>query len=396
MKTYFRIAAIAVLACFAAAAFAEAPHVDNPDTPRDGVVDYAFEVDWRAGGIDDEENLFGVIVQALADEEGNLYLLDNQLSNVTVFSPEGERLRELSREGDGPGESRRPNDLLFLPGGKLGLMQIFPGKIVQIDREGTPAGEFDYGAGGGFAVLVRGKCAGDNVVLAGIDQNFAQGKLTQTYFLRGFTPDGAKVADYVAKDNEMNFAAMVLDEVAVDWVWGRFDVADDGSVVVAPERNTYRFEVRAADGTLLRSFGRAHQPLPRDEADTARATALLEAQGRNYPAMPEIVVADTEPDITGVRVMPDGEIWVLTSRGSRDLEDGVMAVWDVFDAGGVFVRRARILAEGDATTDGMFLIDGERAVIVLSLVNTLMSTMGAEGEEEAEPMEVVSGRLVRR
>ena len=161
---------------------AEAPHRENSDAPRDGVVTYRLDEQWRVGGLDDEENLFGVITQVLTDDDGNVYLLDQQLSEVAVLSPEGERIATLSREGDGPGESRRPNDMFFLPDGNIGMIQIFPGKIVQIDREGNPAGNFpfqsgDPTAGAGFSVLVRGKSLGGNIVLVGIEQSFSAGML---------------------------------------------------------------------------------------------------------------------------------------------------------------------------------------------------------------------------
>ena len=93
---------------------ASAPHTDNDGEPRDGIVDYTLDVQWRAGGLDDDENLFGVIMQALADEDGNLYLLDNQLSEVAVFSSAGERIATLSREGDGPGETRFPVHVVWM------------------------------------------------------------------------------------------------------------------------------------------------------------------------------------------------------------------------------------------------------------------------------------------
>ncbi len=382
-------------------ALAAVPHQDNGAEPRDGVIDYTLEVQWRAGGMDDTDNLFGVIVQALADEDGNLYLLDSQLSEVAVLSPEGERIATLSREGDGPGESRRPNDMIFLPENRIGLMQVFPGKIVQIDRQGNPAGTFpvssaDPTAGSGFSVLVRGKCAGGNIVLVGIDQAFAQGMLDQTYFMRGYAADGTVVAEYAAKKAQQNFANMTLDEVGVDWVWTRWDVADDGTVVVAPNRNEYTVQVFETDGTLKRTFGRAYEPLPRNEDDSFRARSMLEAQGRNYPVMPQITITDTEPDISAVRVFADGSVWVQTSRGTREQDDGVLMAYDVFDAQGVFTHQARIISEGDGQQDLLYLVDDKRVVLVRNFLNTLMSSMGAEtGDDEAEPMEVISCSLVR-
>ena len=94
---------------------------------------------WRIGGEDDEDVLLGIITRALVDEEDNIYLLDQQLSEVQVFSSDGEYMKTLGREGSGPGEVTRPGDFLFMPDGTLGLVQIFPGKIVKVDLNGVPA-----------------------------------------------------------------------------------------------------------------------------------------------------------------------------------------------------------------------------------------------------------------
>ena len=55
----------------------------------------------------------------MGDDDGNIYLLDSQLSEVKVFSPDGEPLKTLSREGDGPGEFRALSSVHVLPGDTL-------------------------------------------------------------------------------------------------------------------------------------------------------------------------------------------------------------------------------------------------------------------------------------
>ena len=117
------------------------PHVMNPATPRDGVQTLDLQEQWRTGG-EDDEIFFGVVTNAISDDEGNIYLLDMQLSEVQVYSPAGEQFKTLSREGEGPGEIQRPADLLFMPDGSLGIVQMFPGKVVKIDLDGNPAGSF--------------------------------------------------------------------------------------------------------------------------------------------------------------------------------------------------------------------------------------------------------------
>ncbi len=72
---------------------------------------------------------------------------------------------------------------------------------------------------------------------------------------------------------------------------------------------------------LERTFDRAHEPWSRTAEDSERAFKVLEAQGRNYPTMPEIKILDTEPAVNRLQVMSDGKIWVETSRSQRELDE---------------------------------------------------------------------------
>ncbi len=388
-----------------AALAAEVPHVANGSVPRHGVVDVELQPMWSVGGEQDEANLFGVISQIIVDEKGNLYVLDQQLSEVAVFAPDGRRTGTLGREGEGPGEFRRPADVFFLPDGKLAVVQVFPGKIVQLDRQGNPAGNFPFQAGdpaaGGFAVLVGGNSRGGSTTLCGIRQTFAAGKLTQSYFLDGVRPDGSTLGTITAKTAVQDFGNMVLDELAVDFVWTRWGLAPNGEVLAAPHRDRYFVERHAADGRLLGTFDRPYESLARDRADHDRAESLLKAQARNYPVPPPVKVADREPDIQSLTVLDDGSVWILSGRGQRRQPDGVMLTYDVFDAKGAFDRQVRVHADADGLADQLFLISPDRAVLVLNYWDAFMAGMGAGDDAgaaaaaEVAPMEIISCKIVR-
>jgi len=85
-------------------------HVVNGSEPSGGTQTMHLEEIWRVGGEDDEETVFGIINKVLIDDANNIYLLDAQLSEISVFSPEGELINTLGREGEGPGEFRGPTD----------------------------------------------------------------------------------------------------------------------------------------------------------------------------------------------------------------------------------------------------------------------------------------------
>ena len=99
-------------------------HVLNPAAPLEAPETIAPEELWRLGGDDEDEDvIFGVLTSIATDSEGNVYLLDMQLSQVYVYSSDGEYLNTIGREGEGPGEFRRAGDMFIAPDGNVAVMQ---------------------------------------------------------------------------------------------------------------------------------------------------------------------------------------------------------------------------------------------------------------------------------
>ncbi len=114
----------------------------NPAKAPSGVETIELEEMWRVGGWD-EEVLFGVITSIITDDTGNFYMLDSQLNEVQVYSPDGEYLNTIGREGEGPGEFRAAFNLLLLPSGNIGVLQAFPSRIIGLTPDGNPADGFE-------------------------------------------------------------------------------------------------------------------------------------------------------------------------------------------------------------------------------------------------------------
>lgn len=390
--------------CWAAAA-ADPPVVTNAADPARGRIELRLVEEWRAGG-EDDEIFFGSVGRVASDDAGLVYILDTQLSQVHVYSPAGEYLRSLAREGDGPGEVRRPNDMILRPDGEVWLLQGFPGKIVKVDATGQPAGSAQYDAGGGqgqFGVLVAGRAHGtDAIVLAGIRMVFSGGANLQTLFLDICGLDGTRKRSLLEKEYAVNFAELHMDELSMDFVWNRFAVGRDGTIYTAPPRNDYRIEVRDADGTVQRVITRPYASLPRRDEQRERAHQLMAAIGANYPSPPQrITTEETEPDIGALYARPDGVLWVATSRGAAEAErtPGTFTVLDEFDRAGIFQRQIAVAAPGDPEKDQLWLLGDDRAVLVVGALDAFLSQQGVvsgegeAGEEEASPLEVIGYRF---
>ncbi len=377
-------------------------HVRNGAEPRDGVESLQLEELWRVGGEDDEENIFGLITRVVADDEGNTYLLDTQLSQVSVFTPDGEFSHTLSREGEGPGEVRIPVDMLMMPDGTLGLVQAFPGQVICVDLEDNPAETFVPGGDdptvGGFLSLVDVQSAGGHLVLGGVYStiNQEEGFQIRDHFIRSYDADGTLKLSFLNDPKKYEFAH--LDIVEAEQYFPQFRkwiLGEDGRVYVAAYREQYRIDVYDEAGSLVRVIEREFEHWQRTDDEKALVDGILEAQLSRVPFPVERSVSEIDEDINSMRLDPDGNLWVLSSRGFHAPPEGMIVVYDVFDPNGVFIKQVQLPIAGDGTKDGIMFASADRMVLVKGFIDAQISlqTQGAgpslSEDEEPAPMEVI-------
>lgn len=377
-------------------------HVENGAEPAQGRRTVQLKEQWRVGG-EDGEDFFGLISQLVVGDDGTIYLLDTRLSEVAVYSAAGERLGTLSREGDGPGETRLPANLLFLPDGSLGLLQIFPGRIVKVGLDDSPRGVVEFGdkTEGGFLQLFDCATQGDRLVISGeqISQNPPTGQI-RTSFAAAYGLDGKELVRYEAHRRELDFTQFnwVEDELQqIDF--RKSAVGPDGRVYLAGSRNAYRITVYKPDGTLDRVITRRYEHRQREAKEIERIETTLKTQLAQLPNA-KWTISRTEPDIRALRIGPDGNLWVETSRGGVEQPDGVFFTWDVFDPDGHFVRQVSAACPGDGDRD-MMIWTADGAVQVTGFMDAVQSLQAggagaAADDEDAAPMEVICYRAVDR
>lgn len=380
-------------------------HLRNAATPGEGQRTLTLEEMWRVGGEDDEENIFGVIIQVLTDAEENVYLLDLQIAEVQVFSPDGEFLKTLSRQGEGPGELQYPVDMFMMPDGILGIIQAFPGKIVRIDLEGNPVDSvtptFGDATAGGFMRLIDAHWSGDSYVLGGsrisVDQE--AGRRTDANFVARCSTDGELKETYEERSVVFAFNDLSYHEEENYFPHlRRWTVDDGGRIYAAAYRNRYAINVYHPDGTLDRVIERVYQPWKRTPTEQSRVENQFAAQIRNTQVEIETSFEETEPDITSLRIAEDGSLWVLSSRGAREQPEGTMLTYDVFDPEGHFTEQVAVVCPGDGVQDGLIFAGEDRVIQIIGFQDAIetMQRQGASAadeEEEPAPMEIVCYRV---
>jgi len=92
---------------------------------------------WRVGSVDGRpETQWGFVRDVTTDTTGRVYILDQMNAVIRVFSPRGEYLTSMLRDGDGPLEIRQPIGLEMLPGDSLLVYSTSSARIIAADRNG--------------------------------------------------------------------------------------------------------------------------------------------------------------------------------------------------------------------------------------------------------------------
>jgi hypothetical protein len=385
---------------FALIVSSSALHGDDPtvtltaSAPLHGNQEVRLEEQWRVES-DDGELLLGLISDVLVDSAGTFYLLDSQLCQVHVLDPHGIYLHSLSREGEGPGEVRRPVGLLFLPEARIGILQRMPGKIVLVDSEGNPAGSIeptDEDQGTRIPMMLReATYRAGRLVMVGSTIRRRGGGFRPKEFLSIFDLDGVEKLRFLEKERQIDFQNPRYVEEREDFVdRGRWAVDPIGTVYAAPDRSRYRIEAYAPDGTLVRIIEReGYEPRQRTAEEKEALAGRLRMMRRGRRMQVEAVMADRESAVVRLHALESGDLWVLHSSSLHPEEDGVFCTFDVYNTDGEYVAEKAIMCDGDPLVDRLFVIDEDRFILVRGFEDVAAQTRSDETTaEEPEPLSV--------
>jgi hypothetical protein len=377
-------------------------HVMNPQVSMAKPATIELEEAWRIGGEDDEE-LFGVITSIISDDDGNVYMLDAQLNEIKVYDADGEWLRNIGREGEGPGEFRGAFSMFQVPGGNIGVLQTFPSKIVVLTPEGDPAGEYpipEPNGDEGFRVLFGARYAGDNLAMVYAFNQPTQTGFTQKNILALVDSKGTTEIRLHDQSSTMDAANAKITEKGWDTFRNRWTAAPDGRAFSCLTLGEYAITVWSADGKVDRVIHRDYPEHVRSEAERERILDIYKGFTRQIP-IPGIKfeIEDTFNQVQQINARADGTLWVQTSRGANGLDEGTIGIFDVFDKQGRLSRQLTLKGEGDPLNDGYFFVK-DRLYVVTDFLSAMMALQGGAGEEgeeededEVELMQIISYKL---
>ena len=386
---HLRLLVVLLGATVGLAGAADVPRIIDQDGPSQGVQPLALRELWRVGG-EDEDVILGRIADVAMHPDGCLYVLDNQLCQVLVFSPEGDYLRAISRQGDGPGELRQPTGLVLLTDEVLGVGMGFPGKLVTMGTDGTPKGtHHPVGAPADRNLAVLISLQYRDGVLGATGGRIVVEPDGRAYTERFLSVGEASLDEYhriLETTTPFDFTGRVFVEVDRYYIDQRWAIGAGGRIYAPMRRDAYEISEFDPAGELVRVFGRRYEPRRRSDADRSRVSPIINP---GTPSETDWTIDDHDECVSRIMVHPDDDtVWVMTPHGREEQPEDILECWDVFSPDGEYLRQVPIPLGHEMNEGTSYLVGGGRLVVVRGM-GTSFNAREQAGEEESEPLELI-------
>lgn len=338
-------------------------NINSPIT-HDSVLHIQPEELWRVGVDDDERGgPLGHIVDAVVDQDGSAYLLDESLVVVKKYDARGNFIQDLGRRGEGPGEFNIPLRLNLFPDGNLGVFQLLPSRIILLDSEGVPQGLFNAPSDDIMRHhFHRARSSRDITVLSRSYSTIAGKTMTSANSLQIYDAVGNPVASAIEEQRETLSQGMSInDGTEMNGLAECWDLSQTNRIYVAPHFNRYEILIFDGAGTAVGTIRTQYESVRRSREQLAELErgndSLKQAEGRSVDINPYL------RDISGLYCRPDSSLWVLTSQGEKDCPDNQLGIFHVYDETGNYSHNLVLSVDYDPLRDD-FRLDGSTLFIL--------------------------------
>lgn len=213
----------------------------------------------------DSNYVFGMPILAEFTPDGNIAVLDAQKMGILFYTPEGEYIRTVGREGSGPGEFLLPTSFSFIPDGGLVVADAMAGKVVFFDS----TYEYSSDVSGFFPsppVTVRGVEGGAFAGLQSVFEQNDDGMFLGFKLVRWEGEDFSETVEYFATLNQFDptdIASAIQDNMFF------FTSSPDGRVYRTPfSSKEFIIEGYMPDGTsFLYICDEDYQKVPKSDEE---------------------------------------------------------------------------------------------------------------------------------
>ena len=301
--------------------------------------------------IGDSNYVFASIDALAHGPDGNIYLLDRGAACVRVYSPGGEFIRRISRQGNGPGEITAAFGMAVLGDGRISICAPMQGGIHNF----LPDGEWE-GLSAEFTNNPPMNMVGadSNAYIAlKLTVDVVDGELISEFLIGRYEEDNEPSALYY--ETEFQFDPTDLTGLLNETLFSHEFFADRSGNVYLSKYSTedYIVNVFDRDGNQILQIEKDVAQVEKSPEEIQEEKTWMETWLRSIGAQGVVIEYNPEPyrwTITDIGCDGLGRIWVR--RGTE-----LAPVFDVYDAQGNSLFVAEVEGIGDDAQFWNFVID---------------------------------------
>ncbi len=318
-------------------------YVTNPAEPTRPNMTIGLEELFRIGEDDmaGDEYIFTGIGGIATDADHRTFVQIAREDIVRSYDREGQFIRTIGRQGQGPGEMFYAQGVSFGPDGNLWVPSIGSARLVLF----TPEGEFLKIIPFGQIPPLFIQTTADGFMGIHVNQRLVTNEVVEIdYLLRRFNTEGDTLNTLFSRSVQLDITDLQLGGVAENVPLYTQDAA--GRIwQCRPRTDLYQLNVFNADGTMNMVVEKDVPPIPKSdqEIEEEREIVMRIIEQQAGGQLPPDFQLDYEPDpnraFLGIPYHdPQGLIWAQVG-----LEGTLYAnAFDLFDERGRFLRRIEL------------------------------------------------------
>ncbi|MDH4196685.1 MAG: 6-bladed beta-propeller [Candidatus Aminicenantes bacterium] len=295
--------------------------IRNPAEPLYGELALDLEEDLQIGREDDENYIFGQIIDVQMDDEGTIYVCDVKTPIVQMYDRNGLYVRTIGKIGQGPGEYERPMRMALLSQPR----RLYVQDMMRLKSFG-PGGEYIT------EILLKSfpyafTVGGDGTIWAALSAVSDEGRSKE---LQRISPQG-ETLQVLGRFTYDIYTKRESATTTVSFTTGyEYDLhlaKVDASTIVYGHSKDYALEVVGADG----------KPRLRIRNDEP----AQEFTGEEKEKLAKFGTPGHKPSFYGLTTDDRGRIWVhrsnpLATRGQK-------REYDIYSRDGYFLYKTRLI-----------------------------------------------------
>lgn len=321
---------------------------------------WVVEEDLRIGTAEGEpEYQFGQIIGLDVDDEGRIYVMDQQAREVRVYGPDGRFMHSMGKAGSGPGElSPNAGPVFVGPDGTVTVPDLMNQRINLYSPLGEPTGSTPLQMTDGIPARWL-KASNHDLIQQSMVMAFPGMEVEPKNLVLRRNPRGAVLDTLlvlpVGETVDFSSGQPRFRLFSPEAMWAL--TLDDR--LIHGQNDEYRLKILSADGTIERIVEKPRERRPVTAGDQAAFRRLIGKAWEDagmQPAMIENMMqgvnfAEYYPAYVNLLGGPEGTIWAQSVQtpetveqqgGTFDMQDMGGPTWDVFDADGHFLGMVRM------------------------------------------------------